>query len=475
MKNKIAKIGIVLSTVAVFFLSSCEAYLGTIPKGEKIPQTFEDYNAFIRYKENHFFDNQQQMNVLNEAFKTPSVLSSNELIRINYMWDEKADRKIQENSMQTSTNTSTYAYCYQGIAHWNLIIEDADKLTECTQSQREELMSQAKVLRAMAYFHLVNYYADQYTAENARTTRAVPLITSADVGEASPQVTLEELYQFMLSDLTESSISLLPEKGETLFHPTKGAGYAMLARIYMQMSDYENASKYAQRALDINSTLYDWLPYYLENKERYDDPADYYQDYPSVALTNPENYVFAYSSPNAWSGVYSIPLDRAKSFEQGDLRFITKFKFRKYATGDRYVSVLSDDINGGGPSTPEMYYIKAECLARKGELIEAMDVLNKVRETRILPEFYNPLSAATEAQAIEYIRRDKENEYLQTAITFWEMRRFNKEPQYARTLTKEVDGVTYTLKPDSHLWIMPFSEQIMTNPGNSLIEQNTPR
>lgn len=474
MKNRITKIGIILGIVTVFFLSSCEEYLGTVPKGEKIPQTLEDYNAFIRYSENHYHDNQQQMNILNEVFRATSLLNSNELVRINYMWDEKADRKIQEGDMMNGASTTTYAYCYQSIAHWNLIVEDADKLTECTQEQRDQLRAQAKALRAMDYFHLVNYYADQYTTENAKIAKAVPMITSADLDSSSPQVTLEDLYQFMLSDLTESSINLLPERGETVFHPTKGSGYAMLARIYLQMNDYENASKYAQKALDINSALYDWRPFYVENKEVFDDPENYDKVYPSVTLVNPENYIYAYTSSQAWAGMFNTTLDRAKLFEQGDLRLITKWKFRAYATGDRYYAINADDVNGG-ITTPEMYYIKAECLAREGNLGEAMNVLNKVRETRILPEVYRPLSASSEAQAIEHIRRDKENEYVQTSIPFWEMRRFNKEQKYARTLTKEVDGVTCTLKPDSHLWIMPFSEKVMTNPGNSSIEQNTPR
>ncbi len=60
-------------------------------------------------------------------------------------------------------------------------------------------------------------------------------------------------------------------------------------------------------------------------------------------------------------------------------------------------------------------------------------------------------------------------------IPFWDLRRLNKDPEYARTLSKEVGGKTVSLKPDSHLWTMPFASRILLNPGNGTIVQNTPR
>lgn len=461
-------------------LTSCNDFLGTIPKGEKIPQTYEDYNAFIRYYENHYLDNMQQLCLMNDIFKTESNLNSYELVRINYMWDESADRKIQDNNQMMSSNSAPYSYGYQGIAHWNLIIEDADKLTECTAAQKTLIKAQAKVLRAMTYFHLTNYFAEQYTKENAAKEQSIPLIQSANVEALSPQVSVEDMYRFILSDLSEETLSNLPLTGETVFHPTKGAGYAMLARVYMQMGDYDNALKYAEEALKINDKLYDWRPYYKQNKTNYDDPIEYTSNYPEVTLTNPENYVFAFASMASYAytttSTFSIPIERAEQFEAGDLRLVTKWKYREYTTGNRYCGIRADKFNGGGLTTPEMYYIKAECLVRKNKDMKgAMELVNKVRATRIKEESYTLLSAATEEEAIAYIRKDKANEYLQTAIPFWDMRRLNKEQKYAVTLTKEANGKTYSLKPDSHLWIMPFSESTMGNPGNSPLQQNTAR
>lgn len=475
MRNKIYKTGIALLSGLTLFLSSCDDFLSTIPKGEKIPETWTDYNAFIKNTNYHYNDPSQSLVLLNDIYKSPANLNSDLLSRINYMWDESSDRTIEN-----ADDESIYYTAYEAIFHWNLIVTDGPKLTECTETQRQMLIAQAKVLRDMNYFHVTNYYADQYTQQNAATTRSIPLVTSPNIEAASPQVTLAVLYQFLLEDLL-SAVDHLPEKGETVYHPTKACGYGMLARLYLNMSDYTNALKYARLALNLNDRLYDWKTYYKENQANYDDPTYFQTNYPDVSFQNPENYIFRYaSSTSSAYGIYGktfgLTLDRAALFEEGDLRLITRWKKRTYSTGEiLYAGIRDDYFNGGGMSSPEMYHIKAECLARQGKLKEAMDTLNILRKNRILDDYYRPLTATTTEEAVKYIIQDKANEYVQTCIPFWDIRRLNKDPEYARTLTKTVNGKSYSLKPDSHLWIMPFALDIISNPGNNPIKQNTPR
>lgn len=123
-------------------------------------------------------------------------------------------------------------------------------------------------------------------------------------------------------------------------------------------------------------------------------------------------------------------------------------------------------------TTVEVYLIKAECLARTGSIDEAMNILNKVRKTRILADKYTALTASTEEKAIEYIRLTKDNEMILTIVPFIDARRYNLDAKYARTLTKVVDGKTLTLSPTSHLWTMPFPNGAVKNPGNGTITQN---
>ena len=122
--------------------------------------------------------------------------------------------------------------------------------------------------------------------------------------------------------------------------------------------------------------------------------------------------------------------------------------------------------------TVEQYLIKAECLARKNQLTDAMDVLNEVRKTYILPEKYQPLSASSVAEAIRYVRQAKDNQLIFSIVPFDDARRFNAEGTYARTLTKEIDGKQISLAPSSHLWTFPFPKGAIDNPGNGSFVQN---
>ena len=70
------------------------------------------------------------------------------------------------------------------------------------------------------------------------------------------------------------------------------------------------------------------------------------------------------------------------------------------------------------------------------------------------------------------IIRDKESEYIQTQVIYCDYRRLNKDPEYARTFPRTIEGKEYILKSDSHLWIMPFPREAVSNPGNGTITQN---
>lgn len=461
--------------VGIVAISSCNDFLNDIPKGQKTPKTWADFNAFMKNTTVAYYEMDQIFILMDEFFKSNSKLNSDELARCHYLWDESVDRTKINNG-----DRNAYYSAYEQMFYWNLIIEEVPSATECTEQQKQMLIAQAKVMRAMTYFYLANYYADQY-CEATKEKLSVPLVTSASVESASPQVTIGKMYEFILQDLNEA-IEYLPKVAETVVHPTKAAGYGLLARVYLNMGNYEMALQNAELALGENDRLYDWISFYQNDKARYDAPANWTQ---TVAgdpeMDNVENYIFHFSSMKFWTGVsgsasYALTEARGDKFEQGDVRKMVRWKKRSSSSlGTYYYGIYAIEPNKGGIRSAEMYYIKAECLARKGDaasIQQAMDAVNKVRKTRILPEYYQDFTASTTAEAMELIMRDKASEYIQSQVLFCDYRRLNKEGVYPKVLTKTVNGETYTLKPDSHLWIMPFPSGAIDNPGNGTLVQN---
>jgi tetratricopeptide (TPR) repeat protein len=465
MKNIYKKIAYLLALGLT--LASCENYLDDIPKGSKSPTTLADYEAFLRDEyTNHRVDITGASQLLNDQYVTLANLASYRLYNANYMWDENADRIALKVSDET-----TYYSSYAGISTFNLIIENALTTTKATEAEQRVVWAEAKVLRAMNYFNLVNFYADTYVASTASTKLSVPLITSANINAPSKQVTIQEMYDFILNDLKEA-LPYLSKVSQTPLHPNLGAGYAFYSRVYLQMNNYTEALKYADLALAENNKLYDWIGYYNTNKAIIDVPNSYTTTTSPMGYTYVENYTYRHGTYSSLTTENSIPVERAQRFEAGDAKFISRWKLYTVGAETYYRRTLSGAFNFGGITTVEVYLIKAECLARAGQISDALGILNTVRKTRILPASYQDISTADKTTALKAIYRTKNNELTNTLIPFADTRRLNAEGVYKVSYTKTVNGTTYTLASDSHLWTMPFPQGATQNPGNGTITQN---
>lgn len=450
-----------------FSFTACDDYLNIEPTGKKIPKTLADYEPFLRYEYGmHRFPITQANYLLNDQYLTDSYKSYYPLYAANYNWDETADRIALNNE-----DEATYYVGYGVINTANLLLEDVPGTTEATDAEKEEVMGYAKVLRAMTYFNLAVYYADTYESATADTKLSVPLITSSLEGAAYHQATTQEIYDFIINDLTEA-VSAIPDMGTTILHPGKGAAYAMLARVYLQMADYDKALEYADKALAINDNLVDWVGFYETNKSKILEEGTYQASTTPIGFDSDDAYNFNYASSSYSGRVSSLPVWRSDRFEDGDAYFLSNWKLRTVGTETYYYGMTTGNINYCGMRAVEQHLIKAECLARKGSIGEAMSVLNTVRKSYILPEKYADLTTSTPAEAIELIRQAKDNQLMFSIVPFADAKRFNAEGTYARTFTKTEDGQTLTLTPTSHLWTMPFPQGAIQNSGNGSFVQN---
>jgi tetratricopeptide (TPR) repeat protein len=457
-----------LALGAMLSFTACDDYLSIVPKGEKIPTTLADFEAMLRDEYGcQRVDPAQAIILMNDRWVSAANLSYYPLWKANYNWDETANR-IELNK---SDETMYYA-CYSDIATFNLLIENVPTATEGTEADKKVVIAQAKVLRAMTYFNLVNYYSDTYVAATAADKGGVPLITSADIGAAYTQPSVQGIYDFMLKDMQEAYPDL-PEKSATILHPDIATADAFYARLYLQMGDYENALTYANKALAINDKLFDWVGYYNQHAATITDLTDTSTRLPSpMGFDYVENYDYRHGSTSYSGSESGLTLERAARFEKGDARMAARWKYYDAGNDPYYRSMMTGYYNYSGMTTVEVYLIKAECLARSGKYTDAMDVLNKVRQTRILPADYQPLTATDEATAMSYIIRTKQNEMILTQVPFMDARRLNAEGKYPVKLTKTLDGKQISLAVDSHLWTMPFPQGATDNTGNGSIKQN---
>jgi len=147
---------------------------------------------------------------------------------------------------------------YAGINGVNNVLSALDVVNA---ADRDRVEGEALFLRALFHFDLVRFYGLQYEPGTTNSQLGVPIIATPTRGinESSfvSRNTVEEVYNQVIADLTRAS-DLLPTSNGVF--ATKGAADALLARVYLQKGDYQNARDRANTV--ISSGLYLLRPNY---------------------------------------------------------------------------------------------------------------------------------------------------------------------------------------------------------------------
>src|SRR5690606_15456494 len=132
-----------------------------------------------------------------------------------------------------------------------------------------------------------------------------------------------ETYHQIISDLTDAS-ELLAVTQEHPFRPSKSAAFALLAKTYLLMADYEQAAANASASLALNDSLVDFIE--SDPSERYLFPLDF-------GVSNPEVLFFCYSTLRliVRESRMSVDPELPGAFHENDLR--KELFFREYREG----------------------------------------------------------------------------------------------------------------------------------------------
>ncbi len=155
-----------------------------------------------------------------------------------------------------------YQGAYRTIYQANLFYKSfLPKASLVTQAKADQYVGEAKFIRALCYFYLVNLWAQPYgfTADNSHA--GVPLVlTETDDPFSSanniPRSTVKQVYDQMEADLLDAETKLpasYPDAFTQVARATKGAARALLARLYLYKGDYPKANSYADLVINSNN------------------------------------------------------------------------------------------------------------------------------------------------------------------------------------------------------------------------------
>jgi hypothetical protein len=146
---------------------------------------------------------------------------------------------------------------YSTIFIANSAIEGLAKSTSLTAAVKQQLLGEAKFIRAFCYFYLVNFFGD------------VPLALSTNwqINGSLKRSTKVDVYGQIVADLKDAQDLLSSGylKADALTsttertRPTKWAATALLSRVYLYANDWKNAEDQATLIIN-NKSLYDTIP-----------------------------------------------------------------------------------------------------------------------------------------------------------------------------------------------------------------------
>jgi len=176
------------------------------------------------------------------------LLANNDELGWNGTFTDPAEFNNKTISTTNQTVTDFWLNNYSVCNQVNIVLENLDLYEDMLQ--KNDIEGQAKFLRAVSYFDLIRFFGIESNGDLDSNKAGVPIIreavTSYDMIKFPKRNTIKDVYNFIITDL-EDAIELLP-----LFNSefaTKNAAKAILARVMLQIGNYERARDLASEII----------------------------------------------------------------------------------------------------------------------------------------------------------------------------------------------------------------------------------
>lgn len=414
------------------------------------PETIQDFQALMN--NNNFFEsNPNLQEVSSDNYYTNySTLESQFYTTLNcYDWASNTYNG------GPGEGVTEWNIPYGSIYVTNVVLQYLPNLasTSSTQAAWNSIEGQALFYRAFNYYLLAQLFAVPYNPSTAAIDLGLPLRLTPNLDVSVKRSTVMDTYTRIVQDLLQAG-QLLPAAVPSfnlLTRPTKPAVFGLLARTYLAMQDYQDALKYADSCLQTDSALLDYNIVSTTSSPTYNFP-----------INNPEVVFQCYGNYYPILGSTSI-VDSVlyASYDTNDLRKSVFFRLSRNKV-DHYFrgSYTSGSDEFFGVASDEMYLIRAECNARVGNADTAMRDLNTLLLKRWRTGTFSLLTAISASDALKQVLSERRKELCFRGHRWTDLRRLNQDPNFAVTLIRVENGVTYSLPPNDlrYTLLLPLDE-----------------
>lgn len=460
-----------ISTIVLgsLLLTACKKQIDQSPThtldGDKRFETIEDYEfaltgAYTRLLQGSYFGSTglpflPEILSDNAAETNESLANYTTLSTWNYTSD---DANIED----------VWLDHYLLIQQANLTLRGLDELASTNQGAVNRIKAQAMALRADAHFNLLRYFGEDHDRNSVKL--GVPYVEVFDIEQKPSRLSIKATYDKIEQDLKMArELMKSMDKSIQSLTSTTSAGRplvdslvvdAMLARVYNYAGVNDSAIKYAT---------------YVINARPLADTTEFRQIWKDVS-TKEVVWSVKFQSFNGGLGTNLYYRIGNRSTYRPTTNLLLQYdlvndvRFRNYfqIISNRYVYAKyigregrNDDIvDFKAFRTAEMYLIRAEANARKGNDVAALADLNALRVAR----FAAP-GAETGTALLNAIMVERRKELVAEGHRWFDLKRTT------RTVTRTTNCTNFcTLPASAREWSFPIPQSEID--ANANMQQN---
>lgn len=255
------------------------------------------------------------------------------------------------------------------------------------EEERDVVAGEARFLRGMIYFDLVNLFGKTWGDGDPAINLGVPIVTTPSEQNLEnpfiPRNTVAEVYQFVVDDLQFAKTYLREENG--VFATTYAAS-ALLSRVYLMQEQYDLALLEAERVIE--SGQYQLLP---DLSNVFNASENTSEDIFAIQKTAQDiehtmNYYYA-GEKEGGNGMVGVTDEHLAKYDTLDQR--RNLFYLDAQSGTRRTAKWRRNASNDGNFTlirlAELHLIRAESRFLTGDISGGAEDLNVIRKRAGLP------------------------------------------------------------------------------------------
>lgn len=444
---------IIILLVSLFF-SGCKKYLDKKAISQwRTPSTLTDLQRLL--------DDAYIMNLSVNAF---GEASADDYFLTDEVFNSmsETDRKCHTWPNFVYSYPNDWSMGYRPVYNANLVLEQLQEIPKkaANDSIWKAIYGSALFFRSHQFLSMLWAYGPAYDAESAHRDLGIAIRTSTDQQVQSTRASVADCYARIIDDLRKAA-DALPASNITLERPTSAAAEGLLARSYLAMGNYDSAFYFANRVLLLHNDLMDFNNgtevdiYGFTTFKRFNKETIFYAELNSIQTSI--NQFFAYADTSLYASYEENDLRTlAYFFQMGENRFMFKGSYGE-------MNVLF-----GGVATDEMYLIRAEASAHRGNLASALSDLNTLLRSRWLAGTYNDISSDNQVEVLGLIKIERRKELLMRGLRWADIKRYNRDGDNI-SVKRLLNGQLMELPPRDPRFNLPLPHDVIQQ---SQMQQN---